>query len=144
KPSFKRIEFTNARNHQNKFVPSAVLTRFGRVPVSAAKQSSLRATTSTSTNRVNVSKLRTNAFHKSHSPIRMPFYKSTTPNTKISNEKVNIVRVNGVNTAVQTAVSVVKRTGVTAVKASAGCVWRPKMTDLNNVSDSSISTHVII
>ncbi|GKC80079.1 hypothetical protein Tco_1130853 [Tanacetum coccineum] len=36
-------------NHQNKFVPSAVLTRFGRVPVSAAKQSSLRATTSTST-----------------------------------------------------------------------------------------------
>ncbi|GKA00151.1 hypothetical protein Tco_0672701 [Tanacetum coccineum] len=60
-------------NHQNKFVPSAVLTRFGRVPVSAAKQSSLRATTSTSTfrpvntathtNRVNVSKLRTNAFH---------------------------------------------------------------------------------
>ncbi|GJS37363.1 putative ribonuclease H-like domain-containing protein [Tanacetum coccineum] len=131
-------------NHQNKFVPSAVLTRFGRVPVSAAKQSSLRATTSTSTfrpvntathtNRVNVSKLRTNAFHKSHSPIRMPFYKSTTPNTKISNEKVNTVRVNGVNTAGQIAVSVVKGTGVTAVKASAGCVWRPKMTDLNNVS----------
>ncbi|GJX17768.1 hypothetical protein Tco_0218600, partial [Tanacetum coccineum] len=54
-------------NHQNKFVPSAVLTRFGRVPVSAAKQSSLRATASTSTfrpvntathtNRVNVSDL---------------------------------------------------------------------------------------
>ncbi|GJX57715.1 putative ribonuclease H-like domain-containing protein [Tanacetum coccineum] len=95
-------------NHQNKFIPSAVLTRFGRVPVSAAKQSSLRATTSTSTfrpvntathtNRVNVSKLKTNAFHK------------------------------------QTSVSTVKGTRVTAVKASAGCVWRPKMTDLNNVS----------
>ncbi|GJX43519.1 hypothetical protein Tco_0260195 [Tanacetum coccineum] len=63
-------------NHQNKFVPSAVLTRSGRVPVSAAKQSSLRATSSTSTfrpvniathtNRVNVSKLKTNAFHKSN------------------------------------------------------------------------------
>ncbi|GKE20099.1 hypothetical protein Tco_1431611 [Tanacetum coccineum] len=61
-------------NHQNKFVPSAVLTRSGRVPASAAKQSSLKATVSTSTfrpvntathtNRVNVSKLRTNAFHK--------------------------------------------------------------------------------
>ncbi|GJR58379.1 ribonuclease H-like domain-containing protein [Tanacetum coccineum] len=111
-------------NHQNKFVPSAVLTRSGRVPVSAAKQSSLRATTST----------KTNAFHKSHSPIRRPFYKSTAPNTRISNEKVNTVRVNGVNTARQTAVSTVKGTGVTAVKASAGCVWRPKMTDLNNVS----------
>ncbi|GJU00046.1 putative ribonuclease H-like domain-containing protein [Tanacetum coccineum] len=124
-------------NHQNKFVPSAVLTKSGRVPVSAAKQSSLRATSSTSTfrpvntathtNRVNVSKLRINAFHKSHLPVRRSFYKSTTPNNRISNEKVNIVRVNGVNTAGQTAVSVVKGNGVTDVKASAGYVWRPKM-----------------
>ncbi|GJZ47692.1 putative ribonuclease H-like domain-containing protein, partial [Tanacetum coccineum] len=99
KPSLKRIESR-------------------RVPVSAAKQSSLKATTSTSTfrlvntathtNIVNVSKLRTYAFHKSHSPIRKPFYKSTAPNTRISNEKVNTVRVNGVNTAGQTAVSTVK------------------------------------
>ncbi|GKD79025.1 hypothetical protein Tco_1341646, partial [Tanacetum coccineum] len=36
-------------NHQNKFIPSAVLTRSGRVPVSAAKQSSLKPTASTST-----------------------------------------------------------------------------------------------
>ncbi|GKB19949.1 hypothetical protein Tco_0853872, partial [Tanacetum coccineum] len=124
---------TQRINHQNKFVPSAVLTRSRRVPVSAAKQSSFRAATSTGavkqvnttthTNRVNVSKLRTNAFHKSNSPIRRSFYKSTTPNTRISNEKVNTVRVNGVrvngvNTAGQTAVSVVKGNGVTAVKAS--------------------------
>ncbi|GJT33915.1 retrovirus-related pol polyprotein from transposon TNT 1-94 [Tanacetum coccineum] len=71
---------TQRINHQNKFVPSAVLTRSGRVPVSAAKQSSFRAAESTSavkqvntathTNRVNVSKLRTNAFQKSNSPIR--------------------------------------------------------------------------
>ncbi|GKA84921.1 ribonuclease H-like domain-containing protein [Tanacetum coccineum] len=116
-------------NHQNKFVPSAVLTRSGRVPVSTAKQSSLRATTSTSTfrpvntathtNRVNVSKLRTNAFHKSHLPIRRPFHKSTAPNTSISNEKVNTVRVKGVNIVGQTAVSTVKGNRVTAVKASA-------------------------
>ncbi|GKC80775.1 hypothetical protein Tco_1131549 [Tanacetum coccineum] len=45
------------------------------------------------------------------------FYKSTTPNTRISNKKVN-VRVNGVNTARQTAVSTVKGTRVTAIKAS--------------------------
>ncbi|GJU45437.1 hypothetical protein Tco_1202703 [Tanacetum coccineum] len=135
-------------NHQNKFVPSAVLTRSRKVQVSTAKKSSLRATASTSTfrpvntathtNRVNVSKLRTNAFHKSHSPIRRSFYKPTTPNTRISNEKVNTVRVNGVNTAGQTAVSAVKGNGVTAVKASAGCVWRPKMTDLNNVSKTIV------
>ncbi|GKC33549.1 hypothetical protein Tco_1045933 [Tanacetum coccineum] len=135
---------TQRINHQNKFVPSAVLTRSGRVPVSAAKQSSFRAAVSTSavkqvntaihTNRVNVSKLRTNAFHKYNSPIRRSFYKSTSPNTRISNEKVNTVRVNGVNTAGQTTVSAVKGNGVNAVKASTGCVWRPKMTDLNNVS----------
>ncbi|GJX52976.1 ribonuclease H-like domain-containing protein [Tanacetum coccineum] len=152
KPSFKRIEFTNARNesvkpkqaekprintqnpkrinHQNKFAPSAVLTKFRRVPVSATKKSSLRATTSTSTfrplntvtytNIVNVSKLRTNAFHKSNSPIKRPFYKSTTPNIRILNEKVNTIRVNGVNIAGQTTVSAVKGNRVTAVKASAG------------------------
>ncbi|GKE95308.1 hypothetical protein Tco_1580163, partial [Tanacetum coccineum] len=131
-------------NHQNKFVPSAVLTRSERVPVSTAKKISLRATTSTSTprpvntathtKRVNVSKIRTNAFHKSHSPIRRSFYKPTAPNTKISNEKVNTVRVNGVNTARQTTVNTIKGNGVTAVKASAGCVWRPKITELNNGS----------
>ncbi|GJX52508.1 ribonuclease H-like domain-containing protein [Tanacetum coccineum] len=193
KPSFKRIEFTNARNesvkpkqaenprmitqnpkrmaksvlkdmgkvtghkevrpvwnntqrinHQNKFFPAAVLTRFGRVPVSAVKQSSFKAAastgavkqvnTATHSNRVNVSKTRTNTFHKSHSPIRRPFHKSTAPNTSISNEIVNTVRVKGVNTAGQTAVSAVKGNGVTAVKASACCVWRPKMIYLNNVS----------
>ncbi|GJR96315.1 putative ribonuclease H-like domain-containing protein [Tanacetum coccineum] len=81
---------TQRINHQNKFVPNAVLTRSGRIPVSTTKQ--------------------------------------------VSKEKVNTVRVNGVNTAGQTAVSTVKGNGVTAVKASAGCVWRPKMTDLNNGS----------
>ncbi|GKB50541.1 ribonuclease H-like domain-containing protein, partial [Tanacetum coccineum] len=118
-------------NHQNKFVPpSAVLTRSRRVPDSVVKQSFPRAATSTSAakpvntaiyrNRMNVSKSRTNTFHKTHSPIRRPFYKSTAPNTRISNEKVNAIRVNGVNTARQKAVSVVKGHEVTAVKASAG------------------------
>ncbi|GJR31467.1 putative ribonuclease H-like domain-containing protein [Tanacetum coccineum] len=144
--------------HEKKMAKKSVLKNngkeywSGRVPVSAAKQSSLRATTSTSTfrpvntathtNRVNVSKLRTNAFHKSHSHYRSICYKSTTPNTRISNEKVNTVRVNGVNTARQTVVSTVKGTGVTAVKASAGCVWRPKMTDLNNVSKDNSGSWV--
>ncbi|GJS37863.1 hypothetical protein Tco_0536245 [Tanacetum coccineum] len=136
-------------NHQNKFVPSTVLTRFRRVLVSVVKQSSLRATTSTSTfrpvntathtNRVNVSKLRTNAFHKSHSPIRRSFYKSTASNTKILNEKVNTVRVNGVNTVGQIAVSTIKGTGVTVVKASGN----PQQA-LNNkgIFDSGCSRHM--
>ncbi|GJZ14861.1 hypothetical protein Tco_0550538 [Tanacetum coccineum] len=72
----------------------------------------------------------------------MSFYKSTAPNTRILNEKINIVRVNGVNTVGQTSVSAVKGIGVTAVKASAGCVWRPKMTDLNNVSKENSGSWV--
>ncbi|GJV39291.1 putative ribonuclease H-like domain-containing protein [Tanacetum coccineum] len=139
-------------NHQNKFVSSVVLEQGLEAVLLVNKQCLSRATTSTSTfrpvntathtNRVNVSKLKTNAFHKSHSPIRRSFYKSTAANTRISNEKVNIVRVNGVNTAGQTTVSVVKGNGVTAVKASAGCVWRPKKIDLNNVSKDNSGSWV--
>ncbi|GKA33317.1 hypothetical protein Tco_0719684, partial [Tanacetum coccineum] len=72
---------TQRINHQNKFVPTAVLTRSGRIPVSTAKQHYLIL-----------------GFQR---------------------KKVNIVRVNGVNTVGQTAVSTVKGNRVTAIKASA-------------------------
>nr|GEW78809.1 ribonuclease H-like domain-containing protein [Tanacetum cinerariifolium] len=45
--------------------------------------------------------------------------------------------INGVNTVGQTSVSTVEGNRVTVVKTSAGCVWRPKITDLNNVSKDS-------
>ncbi|GKA64603.1 hypothetical protein Tco_0764310 [Tanacetum coccineum] len=122
---------TQRINHQNKFVPTAVLTRSGRIPVSTAKQ---YVNTATPKNRVNVSKSKINTFPKSHSPIRRPFYKSTVFNNWVSKVKVNTVKVNGVNTAGQSVVCTVKGNGVNAVKASADCVWRPKMTDLNNGS----------
>ncbi|GKB71175.1 hypothetical protein Tco_0932587, partial [Tanacetum coccineum] len=129
---------TQRINHQNKFVPTAVLTRTGKIPVSTAKQYVNTAkqyiNTATPKNRVNVSKSKINTFPKSHSPIRRPFYKPTILNTRVLKEKVNTVRVNSVNTAGQTSVSTVKGNGVTAIKALAGCVWRPKKTDLNNGS----------
>ncbi|GJZ74663.1 ribonuclease H-like domain-containing protein [Tanacetum coccineum] len=121
---------TQRINHQNKFVPTAVLTRSGRIPLSTGKQ---HVNTATHKNTVNVSKSKINTFPKSHSPIRRPFYKSTVLNTRVLKEKVNTVRVNGVNTVGQIVVSTVKGNGVTA-KALAGCVWRPKMIDLNNGS----------
>ncbi|GKF77069.1 hypothetical protein Tco_0229539 [Tanacetum coccineum] len=40
------------------------------------------------------------------------------------------------------AISAVKGNGVTIVKLSAGCVWRPKMTDLNNVSKDNSGSWV--
>ncbi|GJV07435.1 hypothetical protein Tco_1345091 [Tanacetum coccineum] len=118
---------TQRINHQNKFVPTAVLSRSRRMPVSTAKQN---VNTATPKNRVNVSKLKINNFPKSHSPIKRPFYKSTVLNTRALKEKVNIVSVNGVNTAGQTVVSTVKGNRVTTVEAPTGCVWRPKKTDL--------------
>ncbi|GJW31762.1 ribonuclease H-like domain-containing protein, partial [Tanacetum coccineum] len=130
---------TQRINHQNKFVPTAVLTRSRRIPVSTAKQ---YVNTATSKNRVNVSKSKINTFPKLHSPIRRPFYKSTALKTRVSKEKVNTVRVNGVNTAGQTTVNTVEGNWVTAVKASAGCVWRPKMTDLNNGSKDNSGTWI--
>ncbi|GJX65401.1 retrovirus-related pol polyprotein from transposon TNT 1-94 [Tanacetum coccineum] len=122
---------TQRTNHQNKFVPTVVLTRSRRIPVSTDKQN---VNTATPKNRVNVSKSKINTFPKSHSPIRRPFYKPTVLNSRVSKEKVNTVRINGVNTVGQTTVNTVKGNGVTAVKALAGCVWRPKKTDLNNGS----------
>ncbi|GJY20943.1 putative ribonuclease H-like domain-containing protein [Tanacetum coccineum] len=91
KPSFKKIEFTKARNK----------------PVISDKQ------------------------------VIKPKMVTQSPKYLIpgfQGKKVNTIRVNGVNTAGQTAVSIVMVNGVTIVKAPAGCVWRPKMTDLNNGS----------
>ncbi|GKC58711.1 putative ribonuclease H-like domain-containing protein, partial [Tanacetum coccineum] len=83
-------------NHQNKFVPTAILTRTGRIPVNTARQnpSSQAATTSTArkviTARPIVNEIRLrNNFYKSHSPIRRPFNRTTAPRTNFSNQKVN-------------------------------------------------------
>ncbi|GJT07392.1 putative ribonuclease H-like domain-containing protein [Tanacetum coccineum] len=112
-------------NHQNQFVPTAVLTRTGRIPVNTASHNFNSQAVSTSAARkvnavrpiVNENRPRNN-FHKSHSPIRRPFNKTTAPRTKFSNQKVNTAEVK--------AVSAVGGKRETAVKPLAGCNWRPK------------------
>ncbi|GJU53633.1 putative ribonuclease H-like domain-containing protein [Tanacetum coccineum] len=59
-----------------------------------------------------------NIFYKSHSPIRRPFNRTTTPKAKFSNQKVNTAEVK--------VFSAVGGKRETAVKPSAGCNWRPK------------------
>ncbi|GJY03864.1 putative ribonuclease H-like domain-containing protein [Tanacetum coccineum] len=86
-------------NHQNKFVPKAVLTKTGIFSVNTARPI------------MNEIRLRNN-FYKSHSPIRRPFNKSIAPKAKFTNNKVN--------TAGGKIVSVVRGYRETAVKASAG------------------------
>ncbi|GJW36270.1 hypothetical protein Tco_0059190 [Tanacetum coccineum] len=112
-------------NHQNKFVPKAVLTKTGIFLVNTARQNPFSQAAETSTARkvntarpiVNEIRQRNN-FYKSHSPIRRPFNKSTAPKAKFTNNKVN--------TAGDKTVSAVRGYRETAVKASAGCNWRPK------------------
>ncbi|GJR02674.1 putative ribonuclease H-like domain-containing protein, partial [Tanacetum coccineum] len=103
-------------NKQNQFVPSAVLTRTGKIPVNTAKASSTknfstakqrfnRQTVLTSTamkvntvkpimNRVRT----TNVFFKTHSPSSRPFKKTTVLRTDFSNQKLNTAKVNAVST----------------------------------------------
>nr|GEV31672.1 zinc finger C2H2-type/integrase DNA-binding domain-containing protein [Tanacetum cinerariifolium] len=119
-------------NHQNKFAPIAAFTRFGRIPVSAAKPkvaASISASKPVNTTgpkqSVNLSKSRS-TFHKSNSPIIKSFYNATTHSRRNSTKRVN-------NAGLK-AVSVVKGNRVTAVKISAGCVWRPRVNDIDHIS----------
>ncbi|GKC23207.1 hypothetical protein Tco_1025357 [Tanacetum coccineum] len=104
-------------NHQNKlthphprrnFVPTAVATKSGQVPVNTAKQSSLRAVASISIakpvnttapkSKVNDALPTTYSYFKAHSLVRRAFNQKSEAKTNNFNEKVNIVRVNNVTT----------------------------------------------
>ncbi|GJU11640.1 hypothetical protein Tco_1134036 [Tanacetum coccineum] len=76
-------------------VPTTVLTKSGKVPVSAAMPINTVAPKSF----VNVAKTRPNTFQKSHSPSRRPFYQQTVLKNKNLNDKVNNAKINSVNTA---------------------------------------------
>ncbi|GJR87723.1 ribonuclease H-like domain-containing protein [Tanacetum coccineum] len=97
-------------NKQNQFVPSAVLTRTGKIPVntarasgtknvSTARQNFNRQTVLTSTAmKVNtvkpiVNRVRpANVFYKTHSPSSRPFKKTTVLRTDFSKQKVNTAK----------------------------------------------------
>ncbi|GJU76965.1 ribonuclease H-like domain-containing protein [Tanacetum coccineum] len=131
-------------NHQNQFVSTAVLTKTGRIQVNSARASSTN-NVNTARHNFNSQAIPTNAarkvhtvkpivnnvrpktvFHKTHSPIRRPFNRTTTPRTKFSNQKVNTAGVK--------AVSTVRGKREIAAKPSAGCNWRPKRHYWNKVS----------
>ncbi|GJZ30626.1 hypothetical protein Tco_0575673 [Tanacetum coccineum] len=123
-----RIVWNNVQrlNHQNKFVPKAVLTKTGIFLVNTARQNPFSQAAETSTARkVNTARpivneiIQRNNFYKSHSPIRRPFNKSTAPKTNFTNHKVN--------TAGDKTVSDVRGYRKTAVnRATISLKWRPK------------------
>ncbi|GJS68627.1 hypothetical protein Tco_0683192 [Tanacetum coccineum] len=130
-------------NHQNKFVPKAVLTKTGEISVMIfflrrQNLSSQAAATSTArkvnTARPIVNEIRPrNNFYKSHSSIRRPFNRTTTPKANFTNHKVN--------TAEYKTVSVVEGNRETVVKAST-CYDPQKALKNKRVVDSRCSRHM--
>ncbi|GJY46053.1 ribonuclease H-like domain-containing protein [Tanacetum coccineum] len=137
-----RVNHQKISNSRRNFAPTAVLTKSGLVPFSTARQSFSRTTTPVSAARsfntavpsVNVAKPRTNAFQKSHSPLRRPFYQQTTLKNRNLNNKVNTAKVISVNTVKgKRMTSVVGEQGINAVKPTAYWAWRPKIKMINHV-----------
>nr|GEW57284.1 hypothetical protein [Tanacetum cinerariifolium] len=148
------LDNTARVNHQNKlsyphpkrnFVPAAVLTKFGQVPVNTAKQSSHRAAASVSTARhVNTTTSRpsvnnvTYFYFKAHSPVRRPFNQKSAAKTNNFNEKVNTAKVNNVTTVRPKAVvSAAEGDWNNVVKSSACWIWRPKGNLIDHISKDS-------
>ncbi|GJZ63810.1 putative ribonuclease H-like domain-containing protein [Tanacetum coccineum] len=102
-------------NKQNQFIPSAVLTRTGKIPVNTARTSGTKnvstarqsfnrqAVLTSTTMKVNtlkpiVNRVRpANVFHKTHSLSSRPFKKTTVLSTNFSKQKVNTAKINVVS-----------------------------------------------
>ncbi|GKB92684.1 hypothetical protein Tco_0964956 [Tanacetum coccineum] len=129
-------------------VPKAVLMKSGLVSVNTARQVNTAHTKTT----VNGASPMSNLSKTTHSTVKRPINKNTT--FKNSNQRVNTVRGNNVNTARPKAVvNAVKGNHVNAVKASACWVWKPKTKVLDHgnpqqdlqekgVIDSGCSRHM--
>ncbi|GJT64136.1 putative ribonuclease H-like domain-containing protein [Tanacetum coccineum] len=145
-----RTNHQNFSNSRRNFAPTAVLTKSGLVPTNTARQSSSRVAVPVSTARpintaapktfVNVAKPRPNAFQKSHSPFRRPFYQQIALKNRNLSNKVNTAKINFVNTVEGKRVtSAVRKQGINAVKSSACWVWRSTGKVIDHVSKNSAS-----
>ncbi|GJR48084.1 putative ribonuclease H-like domain-containing protein [Tanacetum coccineum] len=103
-------------NHKNQFVPTAVLTRTGKILVNTARASGTnkvstarhdfnrQAVLTSAAMKVNtvtpiVNRVRpTTVFHKTHSSFSRPFNNTTALRTNFSKQKVNTAKVNAVST----------------------------------------------
>ncbi|GKD14848.1 hypothetical protein Tco_1199255 [Tanacetum coccineum] len=131
-----RVNHQNFSNSRKNFVPTAVLTKSGIVPLSAARPINTAAPKSF----VNAVKSRPNAFQESHSLSRRPFYQQTTLKYRNLNDKVNTAKENSVNTTKGNKVtSDVGEQGINDVKSLACWVWRPKIKVLDHISKNSRS-----
>ncbi|GJW14327.1 putative ribonuclease H-like domain-containing protein, partial [Tanacetum coccineum] len=104
-------------NHQNQFVPTAVLTRTGNIPVNIARQNFLKQAVPRKVNnarrnfvhvlpKMNENDVykRQNVFKRSHLPVKRPFQNKTVTNNMIWKSKANTSNANHVNSVGSQAV----------------------------------------
>ncbi|GJR06538.1 putative ribonuclease H-like domain-containing protein [Tanacetum coccineum] len=153
KPSFKKIEFTKARNETVKTDKQAVKPKMvTQSPKVDRKDRNGKMTQKLGLGFGFTKKacfvcgshnhlIKDCDFHENRMSKESVLRKVL--NTRVAKEKVNTVRVKGVNTGGQTTISIVKGNGVTAVKALAGfcllvkyCGGKDNSFDLKNVVPS--------
>ncbi|GJV35345.1 ribonuclease H-like domain-containing protein [Tanacetum coccineum] len=153
KPSFKKIEFTKARNETIKTNKQAVKPKMvTQSPKVDRKDRNGKMTQKPGLGFGFTKKacfvcgshnhlIKDCDFHENRMSKESVLRKVL--NTRVAKEKVNTVRVKGVNTGGQTTISIVKGNGVTAVKALAGfcllvkyCGGKDNSFDLKNVVPS--------
>ncbi|GJS91667.1 hypothetical protein Tco_0774303 [Tanacetum coccineum] len=118
-----RVNQQKISNSRRNFAPTAVLTKSGLVPFSAARPFN----TVVHKPFVNVAKPRTNVFQKAHSSLRRPFYQQTVLKNRNLNNKVNTAKVSSVNIVKGIKMtSTVGKQGINVVKPTAYWAWRPK------------------
>nr|GEU72122.1 hypothetical protein [Tanacetum cinerariifolium] len=114
-------------------------TKSGQVMVNVAKQNSAPST-STAKPKVNTDAIRLNvnvksSFFKPHFPKRRHFNQRSATKTNTFSRKINTATGKNVTTTRPKAViNAAEGKKDIAVKTSAGCAWRPKITNSNNVS----------
>ncbi|GJS99954.1 putative ribonuclease H-like domain-containing protein [Tanacetum coccineum] len=97
-------------NHQNQFVPTAVLTRTGKIPVNTARQNFLKQAVPRKVNTAkrnfvpmspkmneNDAYKRQNVFKRSHSPVKRSFQNKIVTNKLLWKPKTNTTNANHVN-----------------------------------------------
>ncbi|GJY66154.1 ribonuclease H-like domain-containing protein [Tanacetum coccineum] len=125
-----RVNHQNFSNSRRNFAPTAVLTKSGLIPVSAARPFN----TAVHKPFVNVAKPRTNVFQKAHSSLRRPFYQQTVLKNRNLSNKVNTANVISVNTVKgKRMTNTVGKQGINVVKPTAYWAWRPKVKMINHV-----------
>ncbi|GJU98585.1 retrovirus-related pol polyprotein from transposon TNT 1-94 [Tanacetum coccineum] len=142
-----QTEWTHPHPKRN-FVPTAVATKSGQVPVNAAKQSSPRTAASISTARpvntvvpkpkVNDALPTTYSYFRAHSPVKKPINKRTVVTNINFNKKINTAKVNNVTTAGPKAVvSAAEGNRKNVVKSSTCWIWRPTGNVIDHISKDS-------